>query len=325
MQRVYYNRPMEKTFQEAAFLWLSEMKYSVKQSTLMQYERLVYAHLIPEFGKTPVYQLEGPEITTFINQKIGMGRLDGAGGLSAKSVRDIAVVLKTILKFSQKMGWCNAEKNQFQMPKVRKGEVSVLSKDQQSALEAYLAKKEDLSRLGVLICMYTGLRIGEICALKWGDIHFETSSLSVRHTLLRISKSGTEAGQKTKVVLDTPKTESSLREIPLPLFLLVKLYPYRELYSPEAFFLTCKQDRYIEPRTYQYRFKKYLRESGLPNLNFHALRHSFATRCIELGFDIKTLSEILGHADVNTTLRCYVHSSLELKRAQMERLLPMAQ
>lgn len=325
MQRTYYTHPAEKTFQEAASLWLSEMKYSVKQSTLMQYERLVSTHLVPDFGHTPVNQLDGPVITAFINRKIGMGRLDGMGGLSAKSVRDIAVVLKTILKFSQKMGWCSVEKSQFQMPKVRKGEVSVLSKNQQSAFEVYLAKKEDLSRIGVLICMYTGLRIGEICALKWSDIHFETSSLSVRHTLLRISKPGAGTGQRTRVVLDTPKTESSMREIPLPLFLLAKLYPYREAYSPDAFFLTGKQESFVEPRTYQYRFKKYLRESGLPNLNFHVLRHSFATRCIELGFDIKTLSEILGHADVNTTLRCYVHSSLELKRAQMERLLPLAQ
>lgn len=309
-------------FEQAAALWLESVRYTVKQSTYQQYWRLVTLHIIPAFRGIPAGLLGEDEIIRYIEHGLTKGRLDQAGGLSPKTLRDILTVLKSVLRFLQRRQWTEQTRFDIPLPKLEPKEIEILSEGQQFALETFLNHPDSgLCGLGVLVCLYTGLRIGEICALRWGDIHFESASLKVRQTMLRLS-SGENGG--TQVILDTPKTASSMREVPLPVCLLSKLYPFRGLYQPDAFFLTGNTLHYVEPRTYQYRFKRYLKQAGLPDMKFHILRHTFATRCIALGFDPKTLSEILGHADVNTTLKRYVHSSLEMKRSQMERLLPLA-
>lgn len=164
----------------------------------------------------------------------------------------------------------------------------------------------------------TGIRIGELCALRWENIDIENKVLSVNKTLIRIQNTNTLIASKTKVIISAPKSKCSIRKIPLPDCIIPLLKAFAQ--KGDTFFLTGETERFVEPRTMQNRFKKYVSACNITDANFHALRHTFATRCIELGFEIKSLSEILGHANVNITLNRYVHSSFELKTLNMNRL-----
>ena len=159
---------------------------------------------------------------------------------------------------------------------------------------------------------YTGLRIGEVCGLKWCDIDLNKGIFKVRQTVQRIY-----VNSSTKLTIDTPKSKSSVREIPLPKFLTEIL---RNFKSDDSAFILSGKENPTDPRTLQYRFKSLLKKADLPSINYHSLRHMFATNCIALGFDVKTLSEILGHATVETTLNRYVHSSMERKTVCMNLL-----
>lgn len=197
-------------------------------------------------------------------------------------------------------------------------DMRVLSVDEQHRLCDILMRDMNLTKFGVLLCMYTGIRIGEVCALKWESIDFSEGILSIRETLQRIQVMDVGACKKTKIVITEPKSKKAIRDIPLPGFVLE--YAASLKHNPKAYILTGCSDRYIEPRSLQYTFKKYTQECGLTDVNYHALRHTFATRCIELGFDVKTLSELLGHSSVNITLNRYVHSSMDTKKTNMQRL-----
>lgn len=166
--------------------------------------------------------------------------------------------------------------------------------------------------------MLTGLRIGEICALRWQDVSLTDATVCVKCTMQRIKNLDCDTGNKTKVVISSPKSYSSAREIPLSplaLELCKKFYG-----SPNAYVLTDEAERFVEPRVLQYKMKRYTSDCGLVGEHFHTLRHSFATRCVEVGFEIKSLSEVLGHASPQITLERYVHSSIELKRENMMKL-----
>ena len=199
----------------------------------------------------------------------------------------------------------------------------VLNKTEEGRLIQILTASEDRYKLGVLICLCTGIRIGELCALQWKNVSFSEKTLRIECTMQRLQYENEDSTTKTRVIITEPKSFAALRTIPLPDFLLERMKPYHE--SPNAFLLSGECKKYIEPRTMQNRFKSYLMESEIDDANFHALRHTFATRCVEIGFDIKTLSEILGHSSVKITLDKYVHSSLELKRNNMEKLQYMVQ
>lgn len=202
--------------------------------------------------------------------------------------------------------------------KKKEKEMRVFSIAEQEALVRVLITDMDLYKFGVLLSLYTGIRIGELCALKWEDFSLSEGVLKVRKTMQRIQDTDNVASHKTKVIITEPKSICSIRTIPLPTF--IAEITYRYVTNPGAFILTGDSNRYVEPRTMQNRFKGYVRESGIATANFHALRHTFATRCVEVGFEVKSLSEILGHANVNITLNRYVHSSLELKHLNMNKL-----
>ncbi len=178
---------------------------------------------------------------------------------------------------------------------------------------------EDLSRykLGIFISLYTGLRIGEICGLQWGDIHFDNGTLTVQRTVMRIQNTEPGSKNKTRLVICRPKTDCSNRTIPLPGFLLDILKAQRK--APDIY-LTSGERTVQEPRCFYAAYKRLMKYAELEGYNYHTLRHTFATRCIEQDFDAKSLSEILGHSDVNITLKRYVHPSMDMKRKQMERL-----
>ena len=175
--------------------------------------------------------------------------------------------------------------------------------------------------MGVFICLYTGIRIGELCALQWRDISFNEKVIVIGHTMQRLQNDDPNALNKTKIIITEPKSKASLRTIPLPDFVVHVIKPLAGL--PSAYILSGECKTMIEPRTMQNKFKGYLDKGQISDANFHSLRHTFATRCIEAGFDIKTLSEILGHSSVKITLDRYVHSSMELKRSNMEKLTPI--
>ncbi|MGN1089937.1 MAG: site-specific integrase [Huintestinicola sp.] len=193
-------------------------------------------------------------------------------------------------------------------------EMRVLSCDEYKKLTAYFICESNAGSVGMLIALLTGLRIGELCALKYNDVDIPNMRISINKTMQRLKK---EDGSGTYISIESPKSRASERVIPIPDF-LCKIIQAQH-YADDDYILTGT-DKYIEPRTLQYRYKRIMEKLGIRGTTFHTLRHSFATRCVEVGFDIKSLSEILGHSNVNITLNRYVHSSFELKAENMKKL-----
>lgn len=304
-----YQKPVPSrrmTVAELAEEWLWINRSRLKLSTQQRYQGFIKNHIKPVLGLVGVVYLT----TTTIHQ-FSIGRLEA--GLAPQSVNSILVILHSILKYGQRQ-------YNFPLPEIvylsfEKKEMRVLSREEQKKLVTYLLTDMDLCKLGVLVALYTGLRIGELCALHWNDI--DGSSIKVRRTMQRLRK---EDGTGTELVIGTPKTGSSCREIPIPSFLKEMIEEFRAKKSDSIYFLSPSNYKILEPRNLQYMFQKYLKAAGVEKANFHALRHTFATRCVERGFETKSLSEVLGHSNVQTTLNKYVHSSFELKQANMELL-----
>ena len=195
-------------------------------------------------------------------------------------------------------------------------EINVLTRSEQDALCRYLYKHPCERNIGILLSLFTGLRIGELCALDWPDISLESGTIYIHKNIQRVqTKENSE--KKTEIVITTPKSQCSIRTIPIPEFLISFL---KNADIKRQGYLLTGNNKYLEPRTMENHFHKILDEISIRQVNFHTLRHTFATRCIEVGFDIKSLSEILGHANVNITLNRYVHPPLQLKKENMERL-----
>lgn len=302
--------------------WLSSSKHNTKESTYARYSHLIRTHIKPNLGNYPMGELTAQRIEDFIGQQLTGGRLDNTGGLAAKTVIDMLVIIKNTLEYAQYMGIDISCKISGLTVKKHEKEMRVLTFDEQKQLVSILMQNMDRSKFGVLLSLYTGIRIGELCALKWEDICLSQSTLKVKKAMQRIQAIDGAALTKTKIIITEPKSKCSVRNIPLPSFLVEIANGF--MADPQAFILSGEVNHYIEPRTMQNHFKSYVAESGIQNVNFHALRHTFATRCVELGFEIKSLSEILGHANVNITLNRYVHSSFELKHSNMNKLtLPL--
>ena len=202
------------------------------------------------------------------------------------------------------------------MPKQEKHTLNVLTKDERHRIELYLTQNLTATNIAVLLCMFSGLRIGELCGLRWGDIDLDNGTISVSRTVQRINKGG-----RSEVVVGTPKSKSSVRIVPVPKFIVDIL---KQNKKADGFYIISGKVKPVEPRTMQYRFKSILKACGVRDVNFHLLRHTYATVCIEQGFDPKTLSELLGHADASITLNRYVHSSMHMKRKYVDRLKPAA-
>ena len=285
--------------------WTEAIKFRVKQSTMANYFGKAETHILPAFGDILADELDASHVQQFIADKL-------QSGLSPNYVADIVILLKSVIKFAVNRYNIRNRIADVVMPKKKKADVLLLSKSQQNRLQKYLSANHDLTSLGVALSLFTGLRIGELCALKWSDVDLSNRTISVSKTIQRIKVQG-----GTQLVITEPKSISSVREIPIPdciLHLLKKFYSKGELY------ILSGTDKPIEPRTMQYRFQALLKKAKLPSIHFHALRHMFATNCVELGFDVKSLSEILGHSGVEITLNRYVHSSLERKKAFMRKL-----
>lgn len=298
--------------------WLSNKKTVVKESTFIRYKNIVENHIKPELGEYSVGKISTSLLMHFITSKYENGRLNGQGGLSAKTISDIMIIVKDSFQYIQSNGVtviCNF--NSLNVKQVQK-EMRVLSMAEEQKLVTTLISDMDIYKLGIFICLYTGIRIGELCALQWKNISLSEKTIKIEKTMQRVQCADANAPMKTHITVTNPKSYSSIRIIPIPDFLLNNIKKFQGL--PNSYILSNKNHNYIEPRTMQNRFKSYLTVAGIEDANFHSLRHTFATRCIEAGFDVKTLSEILGHASVKITLDKYVHSSMQLKKSNMEKL-----
>lgn len=301
---------------EILTLWLLSVQRNVKEATYARYHHLVKAHVRPELGAHTVDRITPTIIENYINELLAHGRLDGKGGLSSKTVTEILTIIKTAIDYAQYLGYGVSLPLSKINIKKKENHIRVLSASEQQQLERVLLTNIDSIKFGILLSLYTGIRLGELCALRWDCVDLNLGIIKVKQTMQRIQNTDPTEERRTKVVFTDPKTKTSSRAIPLPASLLMLAYNFQS--TPNSFVLTGSSEKYIEPRTMQNHFKRIIQESGISSANYHALRHTFATRCVELGFDVNTLSELLGHTNVNITLNRYVHSSIEVKRASVQ-------
>lgn len=306
-------------FEHVLDTWLDNLKIKLKKSSYVKYFNLINNHIKPSLGNYPLSDLTGTVLNAYIAEKLKSGNINTSEGLSEKTVKDIITVIKSVLRFAKDEALLPDVNVNLVLPREKAKDMRVLTKDEQAVLEEYLCSDIDESKLGLLLCIYTGLRIGEICALKWNDISLKEKILTVNRTMQRVQTLEADCPSKTEVIITHPKSNRSSRIIPLPDCLIDKLKTFRPI-CQNAYLLTGDTERFIEPRTYQNRFKTYIANCGIKDANFHSTRHTFATRCVEVGFEIKSLSEILGHANVNITLDRYVHPSFDMKRINMNKL-----
>lgn len=311
MQKTYISQK-NGGFIEAVRKWLEEKEPSIKEQTYRRYQQCIDTHIIPYFGDVKCSAITQNTVDDFLKQKRLSGRLDGKGGLSQSTIRGMCIILQSILLFAYQKKMGIPEMIQIKKPRVDKKKISVLKPNEQKRLETVLLEVPTDTNLAIYLTLHTGMRIGEICALHWSDIDWDERLLFVRSTVIR-NKNG-------QLVIASPKSETSQRAIPLTRQLVNLLAAEHERSCSEFVFSSPRKDTFLNPRTLQYRFQTLLTRLGISRISFHALRHTFATRWIEFGMDVKSLSEVLGHAGVQITLDIYVHSSDKLKREAIEKL-----
>jgi len=285
---------------DAAQEWLAQVRDKRKPSTYVKYSLIFHNHLEKAFQDTALSEITDVLVKENIPEH-----------LSDSTYKSIYCVLNQILKFASDH-YCTTISN-IKKPAsdVRNKSIKLLARNEQKKLIGVLYREMDIFKMAVLLCLFTGLRLGELCALKWDDIDFDNKILMVNRTVQRIYVQGYET--KTTLLEMMPKSECSRREIPLTAAAIEPLIKFQN--NKEYIF---GGDKPLEPRTLQNHFKKILKEAGLADKNFHVLRHTFSTNCIEGGTDVKSLSEILGHSDVQITLNRYVHPSMDTKRRHMD-------
>lgn len=289
--------------------WLNIKESTVKPSTYAKYYHFIEKHFIPYFKNVKTIYLTSELVQDFIYEK---------NNLSEKTVNDMISLLIQIIKYGQSKNYIGYfDFNSIISPKSPNKELPVLKNSEFTKLVDYIQINFDIEKIGVLLSLFMGMRLGEICALQWNDINFYDETIRIEKTIQRLKDLNSNSIKKTKIIIDVPKSQNSIREIPIPSFLLDLL---KENKANDRAYILTGTIHYIEPRSYQKKFKCYLKEAGIPDINFHALRHTFATRAIEQEFDIKSLSEILGHSSVKFTLERYVHPSSEHKKMNLEKL-----
>lgn len=296
-------------FEDIAKEWLESKKKKIKKSTYFNYEYKIYKYLMPTFCNCKVRKLKKYDYAEFVEML--------EEEYESKTVRDILNVLKAILKYANNKYNCQIKYENIELPKLENKKLKILTKREKNKIEKHCLKEKSLRSIGILICLNTGIRIGELCALKWKNIDFSERTIYISHTLQRVYS---QKNKKSKVIIDKPKTDSSIRTIPMSNKLYEILKVMKKEYDSESFLLTGKEYKYIEPRTFQNSYKEILQMLKIKPYKFHILRHTFATECVEVGMDIKSLSEILGHSDINITLNRYVHSSYKMKKKYLEKL-----
>lgn len=308
VRRQEFSDNCSKTVGQIFSEWFQSIRHRVKESTAANYRMKAEKHVLPAFSNMRADEITESDIYSFIE-------LRQKSGLYNRYISDILIMMKSIYKYASKTYHFLNPLDGITLPKMQKPEIELLDEKQQERLQRYIAENPNHSTLGVALSMSTGIRIGELCALQWEDIDLKKRILTVRKTMQRIQTPDGET--KTKLMIAEPKSESSKRKIPIPNCVISILEKFR---GKAKEYLVSGEERPVEPRTMQYRFANILKNVKLPSVHFHALRHMFASKCVKLGFDVKTLSEILGHSKVEITLNRYVHSSFEQKKEFMSRI-----
>lgn len=299
------------TLSQVASAWKADKRQYVKKSSYAIYALLCNNYILPEFGTAT--RLDESQIQAFAADMLSRG-------FSLKTVKDTMLVLKMIIRYGEKMGaWPHFEYDvhyptDYEAPR----EVVTLSDQYLRSLLQHLRGHFSFRNLGIMICLHGGLRIGEVCGLQWQDIDTQAGVIRVNKTVQRIVIRDGEI-HESYVEVGRPKTVSSIREIPLAHELLALVRPFKRVMPPDCYVLSGECEP-LEPRTLRNYFHSLLDELEIPHVRFHALRHSFATRCIANRCDYKTVSAILGHSSISTTLDLYVHPDLSDKKRCIDRL-----
>ena len=297
--------------------WLNLHAIEVKKSTYYHYERQIRCHILPFFEGVRLDSLTPETIASFIMTLQKDGRIDGkGGGLSEKTIKTLCRLLRSALKMANRRYGQNLDLDllfDVKVPKPPKNHIEILGEYECEQVAKSVLSEPDIKGLAILFALCYGLRLGEVCGLKWSDINCEEKTLTINRTAMRLP-----TGEHTELTVQTPKSENSNRTIPITSDMATLLSSFQEGQMHDAYIFTGRNDRPYDPRTLQKNFEVFLKKHGLPKHTFHSLRHTFATRVIEKGYDPKAVSEILGHKNVKTTLELYVHPSMMPKREIIE-------
>ena len=294
--------------------WLAEISSDLKESSIVKYENILRCYILPTFGESDLADISNERLIAFVNElKISGGAKKQ--GLSPSTVSEVITTMNSLRLYAVKRDITVHFSTECVSVKRNRKDIRVLNLSEERSLINYLRGNMDLTALGIMICLYTGIRVGELCALKWDEINLNEKTMRIGKTMQRLRVK--DRDKKTEVRILEPKSNHSIRIIPLPDTLVEEL---AGKYCKGAFVLTGSATKFVEPRVMQNRFKRILGKCGIEDANFHATRHTFATRCVELGFDVKSLSEILGHASVSITMNKYVHPTMAFKAENMNRL-----
>ncbi|HWQ51781.1 MAG TPA: tyrosine-type recombinase/integrase [Terriglobales bacterium] len=295
--------------------WLDgDVKTEVKPSTYESYDCCIRKYAIPFFNQAGNQGLAQPSVARFVKS------INDDPELSESYKRKILTIFKTAVRQIMKGEPASpAVLEAVKLPKIKSSEVQAFSMSEQRMIENAVFRSQDPKALGIVLTFYTGIRIGELCALKWSDLDYESGTMSIAKTVTRVRNSQ-PGGNKTMLLVGTPKSQKSMRKIPLPKFLLKTYGEHEPFGADRERYLISGEAVPTDPRGYEKLFKKILEQAGVKERKFHATRHTFATRALELGVDIKTLSEILGHSNVSITLNVYAHSLMEQKIIAMDKL-----
>lgn len=307
MQEISISLPPDNpiTMERLCREWLFSMRGSLKQSSYSCYHTQIEKHIIPWFSVYGTEDISTDIIAKFAAEKSGTG-------LSGRTIKSLLILLQSILRYGEEQGYLSLRGISIRYPRVEDYALNLISDVQMQRLITCLQEERDCFSTGLLLCIYTGIRVGELSGLQWQDIDFEQGLMHIRRTVSRIRNvNAAERERKTILLIGSPKSLSSVRDIPLPAFLVERMLEFK---TKSEYYVLTGTYHCMEPRGIQRRFAALLERCQIPRTNIHSLRHTFATRCTEMGFDSKTLSEILGHSSVKITMDIYVHSNLERKK-----------
>lgn len=306
----------EKSLSDLLIQWLFANQIRLKGATEAKYTNIIESHIIPEIGGVKLSTLNSSTINAFLDKQLNQGGIKKGEALAPSYVRTMAVIIEAAINYGVMEGLCNPLRTPINKPSIPKKDLVILSRIAETTLTEILMRDSSKVAIGTLAALQAGLRIGEVCALRWCDVDFENNVIHIRHTISRVPSPNSE--YKTMLILDTPKTPSSLRDIPMPSSLRkVLLIAYQNRTSE---YVVSDNQAFVGTRTFDYQYRKLLKKYNIQVFSFHTLRHTYATRCAEHGMDAKTLSRLLGHSSSNTSLNIYVHPSLDIAMQYLEQI-----
>lgn len=306
-------------FCKAAELWLYSCNTHNTLSTISKYEQLIANHISPCFSDRTCASITQAEMECFYRSLCQSPRR-----LSDSNLRTVAMLLNKIMEYAYQQAYVETLLHITPRLSKRKPIVRVFTDSERIKLENYVYSHHEPYTMAVFLALYTGMRLGEICAVKWSDFDFERGALQITKTVQRLKCPVDGDSRKTRLIVTPPKSNASFRVIPLPDFAIPYIYEGFSKEKKEFYVIASNANIPQDPRTVQYAYKKMLNMLGISYLNFHCLRHTFATRCVTNGWDVKTLSEILGHNDIKITMDYYFHSSFKYKKQQMNKIAPFS-